>query len=152
MTGGQRVVSFKKQTPTHTPSQTRSHTLGLVRTPASSQQQGQAGCTSQSQHHTSEQSISEEKQRNRRKKGTTRARAERETWREDEEWKDKREPGKPFEAISCRRSGHPPPLSFALHLLLLFIALLLCFPPLLRAHSRPPASTPYWISVGIFFF
>lgn len=44
------------------------HTQGLVRTPASTQQPGQTGCTSQSQHHPSEQSISEEKQRNREKR------------------------------------------------------------------------------------
>lgn len=47
------------------PSQT--HTPGLVQTPALSQKQGQAGCTSQSQHYSSEQSINKDKQRNRKK-------------------------------------------------------------------------------------
>jgi len=59
---------------------------------------------------------------------------------------------KPFEAISCWRSEHVLPLSFTQCHLLFFIMLLLCFPPLLRAHSCSPASTPYWISVGILCF
>lgn len=144
---------FFKNRPPCIPSQTHTHTLGLIRTPALSQQQGQAGCTSQSQHHLSEQSISEEKQRTRGKK-TQKEWRQRERERHGGKMRTERREGarKPFEAISCRRSGHPLPLSFTLYLLLLFIVLLLCFPPLLRAHSRPPASTPYWISVGILCF
>lgn len=72
MTGGQRVVSlFFFPSSSLLFSFLDTNTLGLV-TPASSQQRGQAGCTSQSQHYLSEQSISEEKQR-RREKGRKRS-------------------------------------------------------------------------------
>lgn len=44
----------------HTQAPPPLHTLSLVGTPALAQQQGQTDCTSQSQQHLSEQSISEE--------------------------------------------------------------------------------------------
>ncbi len=91
--GGQRVVSLNTEPHTHLHRHTHTHTQGLVRSPATSQQQGQAGCASQSQHYPSEQSISEEKQKNRGKRGAGKVKAERETLREDEEWKKERKQG-----------------------------------------------------------
>lgn len=68
---------------------------------------------------------------------------------------EEREPGshlKPFpvggpgpSSTSILFSPPPPPSS-----ILGSIVLSLCFPPLLGSHSRPPTSTPYWISVGTF--
>lgn len=121
MAFGWRVASFKKQPPTHTHTSTQTQaplplcTLSLVGTPALTLQQGQTDCTSQSQQHLSEQSISEEKKWKTEEKVMRKtAKRVRNRWRDRERGEEveggrEMQTGKTVETLSFAWFGYPPP-------------------------------------------